>query len=109
MFRKNKMHKLRVMKVNLNLTDISSARYLLDHLFTPAPPDRVEPPDVVGNLVIRVGLAQDFDYDDQNQDLLNEVTRVMQEMRKFKVYCEAFGRYFFSMELLYRGYIMRGF
>jgi len=84
LFKKNAMKSLKVMKVNMTCADIPSASYLLDHMMTGSPPDSL------GQLVVRVELSQ-IDYDNHD-DLLAEISTVMQQMRKFKLDCESRGR-----------------
>jgi len=84
LFRKNLMRSLKVMKVNMTCSDIPSATYLLDQLLPGSPLESL------GQIVVKVQLSQ-IDYDNHD-DLLAEISTVMQLMRKFKLDCEARGR-----------------
>ena len=78
----NPMKHLRKFNVHIYVTDIGAATFLVESL-------RKHATDIkeIGKLIIKVQLPQQ-NYGNQ-EEILEDVARLMQQMRKFKVSCEA--------------------
>ena len=81
LFKSNPMQNLRKFNVHICLADISAASYLVESL-------RIHAADIaeIGKLMIRVQLPQN-NYGSQ-EEILEDVAMLMQQMRRFKVFCE---------------------
>ena len=84
LFKTNPMNHLKKFDVHLYLADIASASLLVESLKKNATEIRD-----IGKLMIKVQLPQN-NYESQ-EEILEDVAVLMQQMRRFKVYCEAMG------------------
>ena len=82
LFKINPMKNLRKFNIHFFLSDILTATFLVESL-------RKNAPDIqeIGKLMIKVSLPANH-YENQ-EEILEDVAKLMMQMRRFKVYCES--------------------
>ena len=81
LFQCNPMKRMRIFNVHININNIAAATFLVESL-------RKHASDIkeIGKLIVKVQLPQN-NYG-SHEEILEDVAKLMQQMRKFKVYCE---------------------